>query len=111
MRRSQEPGKSTLPPPRHRAHPSRLSMGVYLLRCVLPLLLRTRDPRKYSRYSPQFLQNGALSAAMSCEADILGPGSPVRTLAPRSIENAISRSGKLASEGTLIGLDCLNWRH
>ena len=25
MRRSQEPGKSTLPPPRHRAHPSRLA--------------------------------------------------------------------------------------
>jgi hypothetical protein len=34
----------------------------------------------------------------------------VRTLAPRCIENAIFRSWKLAAGGTLIGLDCLNWR-
>jgi hypothetical protein len=47
---------------------------------------------------------------MSCETDILGPGSPVRTLAPRCIENAILRSRNLASGGTLIGNDCLNWR-
>jgi hypothetical protein len=50
MRRSREPGKSILPPPRHRAHPSRPAWGLPL-RCKLPLLLGTRDRRKYSRHS------------------------------------------------------------
>jgi hypothetical protein len=47
---------------------------------------------------------------MRCETDILSPEAAVRTVALGCIENATFRSGKPASEGTLIGLDCLNWR-
>jgi hypothetical protein len=47
---------------------------------------------------------------MRCETDILGPGPPVQTLAPRVRRECHFPSGKPASKGILIGLDCLSWR-
>jgi hypothetical protein len=65
-----------------RADPSHLAWDLPP-RCVLSLLLTTRDRTKYSLIGPQFLHNKALSAAIHCETDILAPESPVRTLAAR----------------------------
>jgi len=45
MRRSQEAGKSTLPQPPHRAHPSRLAWGLPLS-CVLSTVSKNAGPRK-----------------------------------------------------------------
>jgi len=77
-----ELGKSTLPQPPHRADPSHLAWDLPP-RCVLSLLLTTRDRTKYSLIGPQFSDSEALSAAIHCETDILAPESPVRTLATR----------------------------
>src|SRR4029077_2309527 len=61
MRRSREPDKSTLPPPRHRAHTSRLAWGLTSTLRTSTITKNAR-PKEIFRTFLAFLQNRALSA-------------------------------------------------